>query len=75
MVSQSTPAGEKGVGTTQKSVSLGNTLLDLEAVGHELQRKRIKPNVFLKSGLIAAMANHRRSMSKQDPKPPSLFSQ
>ena len=49
--------------------------LDLEAVGREMTRKKIKPNVFLKSGLIAAMASHRRSLSKQEAKAPSLFSQ
>ncbi len=48
-----------------KSISYTTTQLplDLEAVGHEMERKRIKPNVYLKSGLIAAMASHRRSFS------------
>ena len=29
-----------------------------------MNRKKIKPNVYLKSGLIAALASHRRSLSK-----------
>ena len=73
-MSASTPQRERAVGTN-KSVSYMTNPLDLEAVGREMTRKKIKPNVFLKSGLIAAMASHRRSLSKQEPKGPSLFSQ
>lgn len=37
-----------------------------EAISREMQRKKIKPNVYLKSGLIAALTHHKRSYSKDE---------